>query len=59
MKYRKFVQLFIQVLAVLIALGFWAILFHKGNADIATIYRDHPDDFWKALGQYLITNLAR
>ena len=56
---KKLISRILQILAFFIFCGFWLMIIHKGNADFSVIYQENPDDFWKAVGRYLITNLAR
>jgi len=46
-----------QVLAILCICFICLIIIHKGLTDISALIQEHPDDFWRALGRYLIGNL--
>jgi len=47
-----------QVLGILVMLVIVIVIATKGFGDIRVIAREQPDDFWRALGQYLLGNLA-
>lgn len=47
-----------QVLGILVMLVIVVVIATKGFGDIRTIARAEPDDFWRALGRYLLDNLA-
>jgi hypothetical protein len=47
-----------QVLGILVMLVIVIVIATKGFNDIRVIAREDPDDFWRALGQYLLNNLA-
>jgi len=49
----------LQVLAILMLAGIAAMLVHKGYADVSALAQANPGEgFWKALGRYMLRNLA-
>ena len=52
-------QTLLQVVAILGVAVIWAMIAHKGYADISVIAAKHSGgDFWRALAVYLIGNIA-
>lgn len=49
----------LQVLAIVLLLMMFAVLLHKGYADVSALAREHGrGDFWPALLRYVFRNLA-
>ena len=48
----------LQVVSIFCLCLIFSMIIHKGFTDISALVREHPDDFWRALGQYLFDNLA-
>lgn len=49
----------LQILAILGLLLIFAVILHKGYADIDRLAREHAGtDFWAALARYVFKNLA-
>jgi hypothetical protein len=49
----------LQIPAILCLVLMLSVILHKGLTDIAALAQKHPgQDFWRALGRYLIANLA-
>lgn len=49
----------LQVLAILMLAGMVAMVVHKGHADMNALAAANPGEgFWKALGRYVLRNLA-
>lgn len=52
-------QRILQVIAILLLAGIFAVLLHKGYSDVAAIARANGRDaFWPALLRYVFRNLA-
>jgi hypothetical protein len=49
----------LQIVAIVVLIGLVAMVLHKGFADVSVLWQQHSGDgFWKALGRYLLRNLA-
>ncbi len=49
----------LQIVAILVLVGLVAMVLHKAFADVSVVWQQHSGaDFWKALGRYLLRNLA-
>jgi hypothetical protein len=52
-------QVFFQVLAILLLVGIFAVLLHKGWSDVSALARANGrEEFWPALLRYVFRNLA-
>ena len=52
-------QRWLQILAVFCAIVIWAMILHKGSADISALAQKHSGvEFWLALARHLMANLA-
>jgi hypothetical protein len=59
MKPASLAQRLLQVVAILLLVGIFAMLVHKGYSDVTAIARANGrDGFWPALLRYLFRNLA-
>jgi hypothetical protein len=48
-----------QVLAILCAAIYFSVLLHKACVDLSGLAAKYPGmGFWRALGRYLVSNLA-
>ena len=49
----------LQILAMLCAIAYFSMLLHKAWSDLSRLAIKYPgEDFWRALGRYLMANLA-
>jgi hypothetical protein len=48
----------LQVLAILCLCMMLFIIYHKGFTDILVLIQENPDEFWRALFRYFMSNLA-
>ncbi len=49
----------LQIVAILALAGLVAMVLHKAFADVSVVWQQHSGtEFWKALGRYLLRNLA-
>ena len=49
----------LQVLAICCVAIYFSVLLHKAWADLSGLATKYPgEDFWRALGRYLMANLA-
>ena len=49
----------LQIVAALLLIFMMSVIFHKLTMDIMALAQEHSgQDFWRALGRYLIDNLA-
>lgn len=54
-----FSKTMLQIVAILLLIGLVAMVLHKGFADVSVVWQQHSGaEFWKALGRYLLRNLA-
>jgi hypothetical protein len=47
-----------QVLAIAVMLVIWSVIVSKGYTDISLLLVEEPDDFWRALVKYFLSNMA-
>ena len=47
-----------QVLGILFLCLMYFMIIDKGFNDISALIQNNPDDFWRAFGKYIISNLA-
>jgi len=49
----------LQILAVFCAIVIWAMILHKGSADISALAQKHSGgEFWVALAKYYLRNIG-
>jgi hypothetical protein len=48
----------LQFFAIACLCFIMSVIAHKGFNDISLLAREHPDDFWIALGRYFLDNMA-
>ena len=48
----------LQIVAIIIMCFIAVVILDKGATDISLLRQNCPDDFWRALAQYLIGNMA-
>jgi len=49
----------LQILAILCASAYFSMLLHKAWSDLSALAAKYPGvGFWRALGRYVISNLA-
>ena len=48
----------LQALGIGVMLIIWLMIGTKGFSDIADLVHKEPDDFWRALVKYFLSNLA-
>ena len=48
----------LQVVAIAVMCFIALVIVNKGATDISFLMQHYPDDFWRALAQYLIGNMA-
>jgi len=52
-------QRWLQILAVFCAIVIWAMILHKGSADISALAQKHSGvEFWVALAKYYLRNIG-
>jgi hypothetical protein len=52
-------QRWLQILAVFCAIVIWAMILHKGSADVSALAQKHSgEEFWIALAKYFLRNLG-
>jgi hypothetical protein len=47
-----------QVLAIAVMLVIWSVIVSKGYTDVSLLLVEEPDDFWRELAKYFLSNLA-
>lgn len=47
-----------QVLGILVMLVIVLVIAMKGFTDVSLIARESPDDFWRSLARYFLSNMA-
>ena len=53
------VKRLLQILAVFCIIVIWSMILHKGSADVSALAQKYSgEEFWLALAQYLMRNLA-
>jgi len=48
-----------QVSGILFLSLMYFVIIERGFNDISALIQNNPEDFWRALGKYIIGNLAR
>jgi len=52
-------QRWLQILAVFCAIVIWAMILHKGSAEVSALVQKHSgEEFWIALAKYFLRNLG-
>jgi len=52
-------QRWLQILAVFCAIVIWAMILHKGSAEVSALAQKHSgEEFWIALAKYFLRNLG-
>jgi hypothetical protein len=52
-------QRWLQILAVFCAIAIWAVILHKGSADVSALAQKHSGgEFWIALAKYFLRNIG-
>lgn len=52
-------QRWLQILAVFCAIVIWAMILHKGSADISALAQKYSGgEFWVALAKYFLRNIG-
>jgi len=52
-------QRWLQILALFCAIVIWAMILHKGSAEVSALAQKHSgEEFWIALAKYFLRNLG-